>query len=579
MDFIISNLVKSFKQNQGFPDNIDDSTLFEHFVNYCVISKEYADAFEAEDVHVGGGNDLQLDGVAIIVNGSLVNTIEEIDDLERFNKYIEAEFIFIQAKSGKNFEGSKISDMFYGVRQLFSLTPPSPKNDPLLEKEKLIQHIYSKTSIFRRGIPRLKLYYVTTGNWQNDDNLKARIDTEILTLKESNYFREDPEFEIVDAKRLQKLFNQAQNTISKTITFSNRVTLPPIKGVKESYLGYLPVKTYLTLITDDNGYLLRGLFYDNVRDFQGDNPVNEEIKQTVTSQEKENFILLNNGVTVVAESLIITADNFNLTGFQIVNGCQTSHVLFNNRATLLDNVHIPIKLIVSPDDVLKNQITKATNRQTGVKLEELFALTDFQKNLEQYYNAIQGTHRLYYERRSQQYSSFLNLESSPEKIRIITISNQIRAFASMFLNGGAHRASRYYGSLLKDFENTIFVSGHFPIAYYVSAYALFRIDSFLRKKQIEAKYRPFRYHLLGILRMQITGTSLHQMTSNQFKKQCEDIQTELWDEVKIASRLNQACQVLDRILNGNYDRDRAKNSTIQEQAKTIIQEQQNISSN
>ncbi|MBW4647321.1 MAG: AIPR family protein [Kastovskya adunca ATA6-11-RM4] len=578
MDLVTQNLVNSFKQEQGFPEDIHNSTLFEHFVNYCVVSKEYADEFEVEDVHVAGGNDLQLDGVTVIVNGLIVNTIEEIDDLATTNKYIDAEFIFIQAKSSKNFDGAEISNMFYGVRELFSSTPTLPRNDLLCQKEKILRHIYTKSSIFRRGNPQLKLYYVTTGKWQDDDKLKARIENELSTLEELNIFRTLPAFEAVDAKKLQQFFSQAQNTLSKTIIFSKRVTLPAMTGVKESYLGYLPVSAYLSLITDENGNLLRGSFYDNVRDFQGDNPVNQEIEQTLTSQAKETFILLNNGVTLVADDLSVTGDSFNLTGFQIVNGCQTSHVLFNNRATISDNVYIPIKLIVSPEDVLKNQITKATNRQTVVKLEELSALTDFQKTLEQYYNAIQEEHRLYYERRSQQYRSFLDSEDSPEKIQIVTISTQIRAFASMFLDR-AHQASRYYGTLLKDVKNRIFVNGHFPIAYYVSAYALFRIESFLRKKQIDGKYRAFKYHLLGILRMQIAGTSIPQMNSNQFEKYCEKVQNELWDEAKIASAINQACQVLDRVLNGNYDRDKAKDSTIQEQAKTILQARQSSSSN
>jgi hypothetical protein len=80
--------------------------------------------------------------------------------------------------------------------------------------------------------------------------------------------------------------------------------------------------------------------------------------------------------------------------------------------------------------------------------------------------------------------------------------------------------------------------------------------------------------------MQIAGTFLPQMTSNQFEKYCDKIQNELWDEPKRALAINQACQVLDRILNGKYDRDKAKDSTIQEQAKVIIiQAQQSSSSN
>lgn len=578
MDLVTQNLVNSFKKEQGFLDDIDNSVIFEHFVNYCVVSKEYADEFEVEDVHVAGGNDLQLDGVAVVVNGLLVNTTDEIDDLAATNKYIDVEFIFIQAKSGRNFDGAEISNMFYGVRELFAQFPTLPRNDLLSQKERLIRHIYTKSSIFRRGNPQLKLYYVTAGKWQDDDKLKARIENELSTLEELNIFRTLPAFAAIDAKKLQQFFSQAQNALSKTIIFSKRVTLPPMTGVKESHLGYLPVLIYMDLITDESGNLLRGLFYDNVRDFQGDNPVNEEIEQTITSQAKETFVLLNNGVTVVADDLSVTGDSFNLTGFQIVNGCQTSHVLFNNRTTISDNVYIPIKLIVSPEDILKNQITKATNRQTVVKLEELSALTDFQKALEQYYNAIQQEHRLYYERRSQQYRSFLDLEDSPDKIQIVTVSTQIRAFASMFLDR-AHQASRYYGTLLKDVKNRIFVNGHFSIAYYVSAYALFRIESLLRKKQLDGKYRAFKYHLLGILRMQIAGSAIPQMTSNQFEKYCEKVRNDLWDEVKLTSAISQACQVLDEVLCGNYDRDKAKDSTLQDQARTIIDAHQNDATN
>ncbi len=69
---------------------------------------------------------------------------------------------------------------------------------------------------------------------------------------------------------------------------------------------------------------MRGLFYDNVRDFQGDNPVNKEIDDTLKSDERDLFVLLNNGITIVAESLSKTGDIFTIEDYQIVNGCQTS---------------------------------------------------------------------------------------------------------------------------------------------------------------------------------------------------------------------------------------------------------------
>lgn len=566
MDLVTSNLLNTFRGQQGFPDDIQEPTLFEHFVNFCIASKECSDEFDLEDLHVAGGNDLGLDGVIITVNGSLVQSPEEVDDLANTNKYVLAEFVFTQAKTGADFNGAEISNMFFGIRDLFATKPSLPRNEALAAKEQVIKRVYSKSALFKYGNPRLALYYVTTGRWQDDEKLKARIHNEIASLEELNILQTPPAFEPVDARRLQQYFNRSQNALTKEITFTNRVTLPAIDGVREAYLGFLPARDYLGMITDENGNLLRGLFYENVRDFQGENPVNKEIEETLRGGDRQAFVLLNNGITIVSEDLGKTGDLFNVSGFQVVNGCQTSHVLFNNRDRVTESVLLPIKLIVAPSGQLRNQVIKATNRQTMVKTEELTALTDFQKLVESYYEAVPGDHRLYYERRSQQFRSASGLE----KIRIVDISTQIRAFASMFLNR-AHQASRYYGTLLKDVESAIFVEGHFPIAYYVSAYTLFRIESLLRRGQIDNRYRPFKYHVLGILRMLVGGLDMPAMTANRFERYCELVRDVLWDEGRRLACLQDSCTILDQILAGNYDRDKAKESTIQVLARNIIQ--------
>lgn len=569
MDLVTKNLISTFQKQQDFPEDMDQSILFEHFTNYCVVSKEYAEEFEVEDLHVSGGNDLQLDGIAIIVNGVLVNSIDEVNDLAQTNKYLKVEFVFIQAKSGSSFSGADISNMFYGIREIFAEDPTLPRNDALSEKERVLKYIYKNSAYFRQGNPRLKLYYVTTGKWVDDIQLLARINSELSTLEELNIFQSEPSFEPVDARRLQGFFNRAQNALVKSVTFAKRVTIPPMGQVKEAYLGYLPASEYMKLITDENGNLLRGLFYENVRDYQGDNPVNKEIQDTLHSDTKEAFVLLNNGITIVSEGSSLTSDVFTLSGFQIVNGCQTSHVLYNNQREITENIYIPIKLIIGPVEELKNNVIKATNRQTVVKTEELSALTDFQKLLESYYEAIPVEHRLYYERRSQQYRATPGLE----KIRIVSISSQIRAFASMFLNR-AHQASRYYGTLLKDIEARIFIDGHFPVSYYVSAYALFRLEFFLRRRQIDNVVRPFKYHLLGIFRMVVAGLDMPQMTANRFERYCEIIRDVLWDEGECLKKMQKSCKILDEILAGNYERDRAKDSSILTQVQSKIEAEQ-----
>ncbi len=106
------------------------------------------------------------------------------------------------------------------------------------------------------------------------------------------------------------------------------------------------------------------------------------------------------------------------------------NIFYDNNRDLpgMENVNIPPRLIVTSDENIKNQITIATNSQTEIKPEQLAAISEFQKNLEQYYDTIEGTGQLFYERLTNQYSQ----DNSVTKTRIITIPIQIKVFSAMF---------------------------------------------------------------------------------------------------------------------------------------------------
>src|SRR5690606_15207589 len=122
------------------------------------------------------------------------------------------------------------------------------------------------------------------------------------------------------------------------------------------------------ITSDDDGELIKTIFYDNVRDFQGYNKVNTGIRNTIVEKkENDKFVILNNGITIVAKSLNKVGSAFKLSEFQIVNGCQTSHVLHHLKDSITPNVYIPLKLIVTDHDDTINDIIRATNSQTEVK--------------------------------------------------------------------------------------------------------------------------------------------------------------------------------------------------------------------
>ena len=114
----------------------------------------------------------------------------------------------------------------------------------------------------------------------------------------------DVEFTCLGADGIQRLYSQTKNAIAREFTFVNRTVAPEIKGVTQAYLGFISAQEFIGIIRDENGDIIHSIFYDNVRDWQGENAVNMEIG-TLTSDHKARFALMNNGVTVIARNLYI----------------------------------------------------------------------------------------------------------------------------------------------------------------------------------------------------------------------------------------------------------------------------------
>src|SRR6266511_556564 len=106
MDRITRSYLDDFRQEQSLGELPDEDT-FELFANYCVVSDVYGDEFDVNDIHVGGTADLGIDGIGAVVNGALVTSAEEVEDLVAVNGYIDAMFVFVQAKTANNFRGEE----------------------------------------------------------------------------------------------------------------------------------------------------------------------------------------------------------------------------------------------------------------------------------------------------------------------------------------------------------------------------------------------------------------------------------------------------------------------------------------
>ncbi|MGH2937495.1 MAG: AIPR family protein [Solirubrobacterales bacterium] len=560
LDRITKSLLETFVSGEGFT-KLDQPSAFERFATYSILSREHPETFNVEDFVVSGGGDLGIDGLAIIVNGSLITSVEELEDLLESSGYLEAAFIFVQAKTSTSFEASEIGNFCTGVRDFFSESPAFPRNDSISAAEQLQKAIYDNSARFRKGNPYCRLYYVCPGNWTGDEHLEGRIAVEVAALNDLGLFDGGGvELNPIDADRLQAIYRDTQQRVSTEFQFPSRTVLPEMEHVTEAYLGVLPAPEYLRLVVDDSDQLRRSLFYDNVRDFQDFNVVNQQIKETLESDSKQIFALLNNGVTIVARRLTTTGNKFVMEDYQVVNGCQTSHVLYRERDNLTEDVHVPVKVIVTIDDDLTNAVIRATNSQTPIGAEDLQALSEFQKKLEAFYAAFPNDQMLYYERRSKQYDGVPGIE----KVRIVTRGAQIRSFASMFLDE-PHRAGRYFSTLLKEIGERIFAADHRLEMYYVSAYTQYKLEYFFRSRALDAGLKPARYHLPMALRHGVIGTDLSPFNSREMQRQCNTLSDFLMDDTACLEGFAAAAKaVLDAAEGEDLNRDLVRTQTFRD---------------
>jgi len=542
MDKILASYVEDFSGKQGFGD-LTPAEQFHHFVNYCFVSRATPDSFDIEDLSTEGNGDTGVDGVAVLINGHIVSSPEDVDYFRDRVGRLDVEFVFLQSKSGAHFSAAEIGTFFFGVKEFFSEAPMARANAAISAFRDLKDYIY-KLSIEMNKPPVCSLHYAGAGEWHDDANLLARVDSGRAELEATHLFSMVT-FTPADADRLKALYRTLRNKVECEVPFDKHTILPQIAGVTEAYLGILPCHEYLRLITDEDGDIRRGLFYDNVRDFQGDNPVNREIAATFDDPANSgHFVLLNNGVTIVARSINKVGAKFRVTDYQIVNGCQTSHVLHQNRKRIGAEVFLPVKLVVTDDPELTNRVIRATNRQTEVKVEAFESLTPFHRTLEEFYSSFgkDSGKRLYYERRSKQYLSLPIPERS-----IVSLAMQCKAFLAMFLDE-PHSTPRYYGEVLTATRGRMFQDDHRPYAYYTAAYCLVRIENLFRQKKLPVWCRKYRYHMMMLIRMTDGGPKMPPMSSKNMDKYCEDICSVLWDDAKLLEHAKRAVASIDKAL-------------------------------
>lgn len=555
MDRVSEQILNDFSKSHGI-EALDESKRFEHLACYLAVGLHCDETVDTSEMLMGHATG--IDGVAVIVNGVFIAGAE---DLEEFDAKAELDiaFVFVQADRGSSFDSAKIGTFGHAVLEFFSKKSSTPRPKELKQAVATMEAVYKQSARFRRN-PICRLYYTTTGTWNDNDKvIQSRVEKIESDLKATNLFR-DVRFVPHGADKVQSLYRQRTRAVERQFSFIRRVTLPGVAGVTEAYIGYLPLPELLKIISDrESGEIMGSLFYSNPRDWQSWNDVNSEIKKTVESDARSRFVLMNNGITIIAKEIRSTGDSFVIADYQIVNGCQTSHALLECAEPGDESISVPLRLIGTDDETIKNDIIRATNRQTHVTEDQFFALQEFPKHLEDFFRTFSGSEAIYYERRSRQYD-----REGVEKTRVITHANTVKAFAAMFL-GEPHRTTRNYAALRSKMGKEMFASGHAMEPYYVAAYALYRLEYLFRNAKLDTKFKPARFHILMAVRMLGNPADMPGFQAKRaMERFCKPIREALWQSDDL---LMQAAQVVEKAVGGEFDRDTVRTEPVTQRVK------------
>jgi hypothetical protein len=77
MDRITESLLNEFSKEHGIT-HLPEEDRFEHFCSFITVRRHFSETFDTADIVVGSGGDTGIDGIAILVNGSLITDLESL---------------------------------------------------------------------------------------------------------------------------------------------------------------------------------------------------------------------------------------------------------------------------------------------------------------------------------------------------------------------------------------------------------------------------------------------------------------------------------------------------------------------
>lgn len=519
MHRIVKSHLDNFSTSFGLSD-FDESQQFEMFVNYSVLMPKVSTTFELNDVTTGEGDD-GIDGVAILIDEELIVSDEDAKSVfksERKNHDVEV--VFTQSKRSDSFDLGDFLKFKASILNFINSDSYDVADEVQVNANSIFDVCLKNVPKIRGGKPSITIRYVTTGVYQKPEALELAKNKFEKELKSVGYFS-SVDIQFLGRDELTALWVSTYSGIRAQLPIFSNAPLPKIAGIEEAYLVVASAKDVVeNLLISEDGNLRTQVFEENVRSFLGnDNPVNRAIAETLNdAKASTRFPVMNNGITIVSPDVRVQGNILHLENYQIVNGCQTSNVLYENRKILSDSIMVNLKIIETSNEDVFAELVRATNSQSKIEENQFFSLRPIVKRVEQYFDSFDDQDgRLYFERRDRQF-----IGRDVPAVRVFSVHTAAKCVAAMFY----HRpelAYRYPKQMYELIGEKMFAETNKEIVFYCSSLALYRLHLLVSNGTIPQNMRKFKWHILALIRVIIAGQKMPDINSKKIEPYCQKI--------------------------------------------------------
>ncbi|MDT0496110.1 AIPR family protein [Algiphilus sp. W345] len=155
------------------------------------------------------------------------------------------------------------------------------------------------------------------------------------------------------------------------------------------------------------------LFAWNVRGSLGRTKVNKDIGRSVDDAgEHKNFLMFHNGLTLLCNELKRTGDKIEVSGYSVVNGCQSLTSLYEHKAKITDDLRLMARLIKLPaGSDLGEKITHHSNNQNPINARDMQSNSSIQRRLQNEFQAVFGGAATYRIKRGEADGSVITIDN------------------------------------------------------------------------------------------------------------------------------------------------------------------------